>query len=190
MQRVKGAMFFQLPPPPPAQHAIKISRLQCIHRLLSLSLFGRKPCVCVCLTCQISGAALHGLREEPERLSGLRLVLCARAIFAQVVSYTRCQLLQSRRNLLLFVLRQTLAACPRFRERALFPFFRTELARHLWNLPQLDCYRESRVLLICAIERNALQAVTSSTPIPKRISSIGWEDNMEPTISLLITCIL
>jgi hypothetical protein len=51
-------------------------------------------------------------REEPERLSGLRLVLavCARAIFAQVVSYTRCQLLQSRRNLLLSVLRQPLAS--------------------------------------------------------------------------------
>jgi hypothetical protein len=108
MQRVKGAVFFQLASSA-AGTAIKISRLQ--PSLLPLCRLCRKRLVCMHarLTCQISGAALHGAGEA-FGITPCSLAVCARAIFAQVVSYTRCQLLQSRRNLLLSVLRQPLAS--------------------------------------------------------------------------------
>lgn len=82
MQRVKGAMFFQLPPPPPAQHAIKISRLQCIHRLLSLSLFGRKPCVCVCMPHlpDFRGCFAWAARGAGEAFGITHCSMCARDI--------------------------------------------------------------------------------------------------------------
>jgi hypothetical protein len=111
MQRVKGAVFFQLVSSA-AGTAIKISRLQPSLLSLSLPFMQKAPCVYACpprLTCQISGAALHGAGEA-FGITPCSLAVCARAIFAQVVSYTRCQLLQSRRNLLLSVLRQPLAS--------------------------------------------------------------------------------
>lgn len=137
MQRVKGAVFFQLASSAPPAEQLKFQ--DCSAHWLSficifpLSESKRLVCMHARLTCQISGAALHGLLlYAVERSAGeafgitpCSLCVCARAIFAQVVSYTRCQLLQSRRNLLLSLssgkCRQ--AGClPSFRNAHFFAF--------------------------------------------------------------------
>jgi hypothetical protein len=179
MQRVKGAVFFQLA----SSAAASVRQLKfqdCIPASLSLSLslcrLCRRP-VCVCmLTCQISGAALHGLlhRGAGEAFGITPCSVCARDICTGCELYALPAAAIRRRNLLLSVLRQprckALAACPRF--PALFRFFPDELARQLWDLPQLDCYREcSAHLRYWALEAGIAVA---SFALPKRISSIAW----------------
>jgi len=155
MQRVKGAVFFQLASSA-AGTAIKISRLQPERSLLSLPFMQKAPCVYACpphlpdfsRSC-FAWAAAERASERSRR--GFRdyalFSLCVRARYLHRLWVIRvasccnpgatCYSLSSGNRWQA----DCACRCPRFRAH-FFRFFRAELARQLWDLPQLDCYRE------------------------------------------------